>query len=142
MTRTPGHVTLEAAASEASPGPSPVLFGGGTGAERQGEGARVDGARRYHAVGVALADAPRDPALTYVVYVRAGRYHEKLSVDRPHVTLLGEDRDRTVITFDAASDTPERRRATCFRGTGLAARCRPSPAAHGGWPNPSSAVEV
>jgi len=70
------------------------------------EGARVDGARRYRTVGGALADAPRDPALTYVVFIRAGRYREKLSVDRPHVTLLGEDRDRTVITFDAASDTP------------------------------------
>jgi len=70
------------------------------------EGARVGGARRYRTVGAALADAPRDPALTYVVFIRAGRYHEKLSVDRPHVTLLGEDRDRTVITFDAAADSP------------------------------------
>ncbi|MFL5541466.1 MAG: pectinesterase family protein [Longimicrobiaceae bacterium] len=73
---------------------------------RGAEGARVDGARRYRTVGAALADAPRDPALTYVVFIRAGRYHEKLSVDRPHVTLLGEDRDRTVITFDAAADSP------------------------------------
>jgi pectinesterase len=75
-------------------------------AYRGPEGARVDGARRYHTIAAALADAPLDPALTYVVFVKAGRYHEKLSVDRPHVTLLGEDRDRTVITFDAAADTP------------------------------------
>jgi len=75
-------------------------------AYRGAEGARVEGARRYHTVGAALADAPRDPALTYVILIRPGRYHEKLSVDRPHVTLRGEDRDRTVITFDAASDTP------------------------------------
>lgn len=73
---------------------------------RGAEGARVEGSRRYRTIGAALADAPRDPALRYVVFIRAGRYREKLSVDRPHVTLLGEDRDRTVITFDAASDTP------------------------------------
>ncbi|HEX8243065.1 MAG TPA: pectinesterase family protein [Longimicrobium sp.] len=75
-------------------------------AYRGPEGARVDGARRYHTIGAALADAPRDPALTYVVFIHAGRYHEKLSVDRPHVTLIGEDRDHTVITYDAAADTP------------------------------------
>ncbi|MFL5541407.1 MAG: hypothetical protein ACJ8J0_20635, partial [Longimicrobiaceae bacterium] len=38
------------------------------------DGARVEGARRYRTVGAALADAPRDPALTYVVFIRAGRY--------------------------------------------------------------------
>jgi pectinesterase len=70
------------------------------------EGARVEGTRRYRTIGAALADAPRDPALRYRVFIRAGRYREKLSVDRPHVTLIGEDRDRTVITFDAAADTP------------------------------------
>lgn len=75
-------------------------------AYRGAEGARVDGVRRYRTIAAALGDAPRDPALRYVVYIRAGRYREKLSVDRPHVTLLGEDRDRTIITFDAASDTP------------------------------------
>jgi pectinesterase len=92
------------AAAAADPWPSPDAVVDAS--YRGPEGARVDGVPRYHTVGAALAAAPRDPALTWFVLIRAGRYHEKLSVDRPHVTLLGEDRDRTVLTFDAASDTP------------------------------------
>ena len=41
-----------------------------------------------------------------VIFVKNGRYREKLTVDRPRVTLRGESRDGVVITFDAASDTP------------------------------------
>jgi len=41
-----------------------------------------------------------------VIFIRKGRYHEKLTVDRPRITLLGENRDSTVITYDAAADTP------------------------------------
>jgi len=40
-----------------------------------------------------------------VIFIRKGRYHEKLTVDRPRITLLGENRDSTVITYDAAADT-------------------------------------
>jgi pectinesterase len=38
-----------------------------------------------------------------VVLVRNGRYHEKLTIERPRVTLLGESRDGTVLTFDATA---------------------------------------
>src|SRR5205085_8536543 len=41
-----------------------------------------------------------------IVFVRNGRYREKLTIDRPRVTLRGETRDGAVLTFDAASDTP------------------------------------
>ena len=29
-----------------------------------------------------------------------GRYYEKLTIDKPYITLLGEDRDKTIITYD------------------------------------------
>ena len=67
-------------------------------------GARVGGVPTYRTIGEALAAAP--PGGRYLVLVRAGRYREKLSVERPGVTLRGEGRDVTVLTFDAAADTP------------------------------------
>lgn len=96
---------------------------------RGAEGARVEGSRRYRTIGAALADAPRDPALRYVVFIRAGRYREKLSVDRPHVTLKGEDRDRTVITSTRPA-TPRRRAAerTGCAAAGPCASPRPTSA--------------
>lgn len=68
------------------------------------EGARVAGARTYRTIGGALGAAPRTSA-RYVVFIRDGRYREKLTVERPSVTLVGESRDGTILTFDAASDT-------------------------------------
>jgi pectinesterase len=41
-----------------------------------------------------------------VIFLRNGRYREKLTIDRPRVTLLGESRDGAVITFDASAGTP------------------------------------
>ena len=41
-----------------------------------------------------------------IVFIRNGRYREKLTIDRPRITLLGENRDSTIITYDAAADTP------------------------------------
>lgn len=68
------------------------------------DGARLDGVARYRTVGAALAAAPGDGP--YVVSVRNGRYHEKLTVTTPDVRLVGESRDGTVLTFDAHGDTP------------------------------------
>jgi len=38
--------------------------------------------------------------------MKTGRYREKLTIDRPYVTIVGENRDNTVLTYDAAADTP------------------------------------
>jgi pectinesterase len=54
----------------------------------------------------ALEAAPDNSATPYVIFLKAGRYHEKLVVDKPNIHLVGEDRARTIVTYDAASDTP------------------------------------
>ncbi len=41
-----------------------------------------------------------------VILIRNGQYHEKLTIDRPYVTIVGESRDSTILTYDAAADTP------------------------------------
>jgi polygalacturonase len=70
------------------------------------DGAMVDGAPTYHSIGSALTSLPANGAARAIVFIRNGRYREKLTIDRPRVTLLGESRDGAVLTFDAASDTP------------------------------------
>ncbi|MFL5582735.1 MAG: pectinesterase family protein, partial [Gemmatimonadaceae bacterium] len=77
------------------------------------DGAPVDGVPTYHTIGAALAGLG-DPnragvyhgAGRAVVFLKNGRYHEKLTIERPRVTLLGESRDGAVITFDAAAGMP------------------------------------
>ena len=70
------------------------------------EGDRVDGAPVYRTIGNAIKGMTANGGARAVVLVRNGRYREKLTIDRPRITLLGESRDSTVLTFDAAADTP------------------------------------
>ena len=41
-----------------------------------------------------------------VVFIRNGRYREKITIDRPRTTLVGESRDSTVLTYDAYAGQP------------------------------------
>ena len=70
------------------------------------EGDSVDGVPVYRSIGRAMTGMTANGGARAVVLVRKGRYREKLTIDRPRITLLGEDRDATVITYDAAADTP------------------------------------
>ncbi|MFL5562074.1 MAG: pectinesterase family protein [Gemmatimonadaceae bacterium] len=76
------------------------------------DGRQPTGARRafgppiFRTIGDALAGLPPNGGARTVIFVRKGRYHEKLTVDRPRVTLRGEDPDSTILTFDAAAETP------------------------------------
>ncbi len=69
------------------------------------DGAVVGGIARFRTIGAAVAAAPREARGRYIVYVRDGRYREKLLVDRPSVTLQGEERTKTVLTYDDVADT-------------------------------------
>ena len=53
----------------------------------------------------ALERAPSNSATPYRIFLKRGRYYEKLIVSKPNIHLIGEDREHTVVTFDAASDT-------------------------------------
>ena len=69
------------------------------------DGASLGGARTYRTLGAALAAAPNDTT-RYTIFLRNGRYREKLTVERPNVSLVGESRDGTILTYDAIADTP------------------------------------
>jgi polygalacturonase len=70
------------------------------------DGSLESGAPTYRTVGAALTALPTNGAARAIVFIKNGRYREKLTIDRPRVTLLGESRDGAVLTFDAAADTP------------------------------------
>ena len=70
------------------------------------EGDSVSGAPVYRSIGAALSGMSANGGARAIVFIRNGRYREKLTIDRPRITLRGENRDSTVITYDAAADTP------------------------------------
>ena len=70
------------------------------------EGDSVAGVPTYRSIGDALSGMTANGGARAVVFIRNGRYREKLTVDRPRITLRGESRDSTIITYDAAADTP------------------------------------
>lgn len=70
------------------------------------EGALIEGAPTYRTLGAALAAAPSSNPRPHRIFIRNGRYYEKLSVDKSNIHLVGESRDGAVLTYDAASSTP------------------------------------
>ncbi|HMB89850.1 MAG TPA: pectinesterase family protein [Rhodothermales bacterium] len=69
-------------------------------------GAPVDGTPTFGTIGEALEVVPEDNMKPFVIFIRAGRYYEKLSVDRPFVHLIGASQDSTILTYVASGDTP------------------------------------
>jgi polygalacturonase len=73
---------------------------------RGAEGDSIAGVPTFRSIGGALTAQAVNGSSRTVILVRNGRYREKLTVDRPRITLRGESRDSTILTFDAAADTP------------------------------------
>jgi pectinesterase len=95
------------ASAPAVPGAPGVRFAAIVDAGYTGtDGAAAEGVRTYRTIGAALAAAPDSSAAPHVIFIRDGRYHEKLSVDKPNIAFIGESRDGTVLTFDAAAGHP------------------------------------
>jgi pectinesterase len=64
-----------------------------------------NGVKVYQRVTDALNDAPNHSIAPYIIFIKPGRYYEKLTIDKPFITLIGQDRAKTILTFDTASDT-------------------------------------
>ncbi len=73
---------------------------------RGADGDSVQGAPTFRSLGAALTAQSVNGGARTVILLRNGRYREKLTIDRPRVTIIGENRDSTVLTFDAIADTP------------------------------------
>lgn len=60
----------------------------------------ADGRGDFRSVGEALASIPERNAQRRVIFIKHGIYREKLLIDRPYVTIQGQDPDGTVLTYD------------------------------------------
>ena len=69
-------------------------------------GTLVNNIPTYKTISEALAVIPGYNDKPFVVFISKGRYYEKLMVECSNLNLIGEDRDSTIITFDANGDTP------------------------------------
>lgn len=54
----------------------------------------------YTTIGAALKAASPNAQEPYIIYIRNGHYREKLTIDKPNITLIGESIEGTVITHD------------------------------------------
>src|SRR4051794_35868718 len=70
------------------------------------DGDSINGAPQYHSLGAALTGLTANGGPRTVIFIRNGRYREKLTIDRPRITLLGESKNGTILTYDAGADTP------------------------------------
>jgi pectinesterase len=62
------------------------------------------GVKLYNSIQSALNDAPvQDKA--YVICIKNGKYHEKITVNTPFITFRGESKENTILTYDVASGT-------------------------------------
>lgn len=69
-----------------------------------GEG--IENAHRFTTIKQAfqhLANLGLPSSVEKIVYVKAGTYYEKVVLTVPNVTLIGDGREQTIITYDAAS---------------------------------------
>lgn len=57
----------------------------------------------YKTVAEALAAVPADNKEQVVIFVKNGTYYEKINITTPNITIIGEDSEKTVLCFDAAS---------------------------------------
>lgn len=54
-------------------------------------------------IGAALQRAPTSAERPYRILVRAGTWREKLTLDKPGIHLIGEQREHCILSYDAAS---------------------------------------
>lgn len=73
------------------------------------------------AIEAAKAYAP----MPVTIHIAPGRYHEKLTVSQPHVTLMGDDASNTILTYDdyAREIMPDGIKRGTFRTYTLFFRC-------------------
>jgi pectinesterase len=65
-----------------------------------------DGTGDFKTVQQAIDSIPADNATIKVVYIQPGTYHEKIHINQPLVHLIGQDPEKTILTFDDFAKKP------------------------------------
>jgi pectinesterase len=64
---------------------------------------RTAGTPVFGSLGAALAAAPASSTRPWRIRITAGRWHEKIVIDKPFIHLIGDDRKSSIVSFDAAA---------------------------------------
>lgn len=59
----------------------------------------------YATIAEAVASVPADNKENVVIFVKNGKYHEKITVTTPYITIIGEDSEKTVLEYNVAAGT-------------------------------------
>ncbi|WP_069997352.1 pectinesterase family protein [Cellulosilyticum sp. I15G10I2] len=65
-----------------------------------------DGSGDYYSVQEALTSIPTHNTLPVIIYIKNGTYTEKLYIETPNITLIGENVHKTIITYDDSAFKP------------------------------------
>lgn len=65
-----------------------------------------DGSGHFTTVQEAINSLPSNGTTRKTIFIKAGEYYEKIAVNRPFVTLIGEQAETTVITYDDYAGKP------------------------------------
>lgn len=68
----------------------------------------VDGISTYSTIASAIKSIDKNNGEEKVIFIKNGIYKEKLTIETPNLTLVGESAEHTVITYDDASGTIKR----------------------------------
>ncbi len=63
-----------------------------------------EGSADFRTLQDAINSLPDSSATLRHIYIKAGTYHEKIFITKHNIIIEGEDRDKTIITFDIARD--------------------------------------
>ncbi|MBU3155575.1 pectinesterase family protein [Clostridium estertheticum] len=77
-------------------------------------GSNEDGTPTYKTLTAAVDEAPKSSTKKYVIYIKDGTYYEKVIIDKPNISLLGEDMNKTKLTYDVASGTKKNGTTTTY----------------------------
>ena len=66
-------------------------------------GGEVEGIKTFKTVQDSINAVSKNNPNEVTIFIKNGTYKEKLTIDKPNITLIGEDRDKTKLTYDVAN---------------------------------------
>ena len=67
------------------------------------DGAVSNGYKTYKTVQAAINSVSQYNKSEVIIYIKNGTYHEKLTVNKPNITLIGQDQKKTILTYNVAA---------------------------------------
>lgn len=71
------------------------------------DGDVVNGVKIFKTVQAAVNSVPSNNTKRVIIFIKSGRYYEKITINSPNISLIGEDPFTTVLTYDVAAGTPK-----------------------------------